>query len=138
MDAKLSAMYESDVKGGLVDIAQEKLMRAMLLHVLSSARSERQLVEQISYNLLFAVRWFVGVLIEDTVWAPMWPGCRLTTTLLSSLFAKLRSLDCAASPREPSRQQFIEHAIHSRYKPAWLAVFCCFDPACTSLTAPTA
>ena len=44
--------------------APEKLMRAMLLQVLYSVRSERQLVEQISYNLLF--RWFVGLSIEDT------------------------------------------------------------------------
>jgi hypothetical protein len=41
-------------------------MRAMLLQVLYSVRSERQLVEQLSYNLLF--RWFVGLAIEDTVW----------------------------------------------------------------------
>ena len=66
MDAKLSAMYEADVKGGRPSIAPEKLMRAMLLQVLYSVRSERQLVEQIKYNLLF--RWFVGLAIEDAVW----------------------------------------------------------------------
>ena len=66
MDAQLSAMYEADVKGGRPSIAPEKLMRAMLLQVLYSIRSERQLVEQLSYNLLF--RWFVGLAIEDTVW----------------------------------------------------------------------
>lgn len=66
MDTRFSAMYESDVKGGRPSIAPEKLMRAMLLQVLYSIRSERQLVEQISYNLLF--RWFVGLAIEDTVW----------------------------------------------------------------------
>lgn len=41
-------------------------MRAMLLQVLYSVRSERQLVEQIQYNLLF--RWFVWLAIEDSVW----------------------------------------------------------------------
>jgi transposase len=66
MDAKFSAMYEADIKGGRPSIAPEKLMRAMLLQVLYSVRSERQLVEQISYNLLF--RWFVGLSIEDSVW----------------------------------------------------------------------
>lgn len=66
MDEKFSAMYEADVKGGRPSIAPEKLMRAMLLQVLYSVRSERQLVEQLSYNLLF--RWFVGLAIEDTVW----------------------------------------------------------------------
>lgn len=66
MDEKFSVMYEADVKGGRPSIAPEKLMRAMLLQVLYSVRSERQLVEQLSYNLLF--RWFVGLAIEDTVW----------------------------------------------------------------------
>lgn len=66
LDRKFSSMYERDVKGGRPSIAPEKLMRAMLLQVLYSVRSERQLVEQISYNLLF--RWFVGLAIEDTVW----------------------------------------------------------------------
>jgi hypothetical protein len=51
MDAKFSAMYEADIKGGRPSIAPEKLMRAMLLQVLYSVRSERQLVEQIQYNL---------------------------------------------------------------------------------------
>ena len=66
MDTRFSAMYEADVKGGRPSIAPEKLMRAMLLQVLYSIRSERLLVEQISYNLLF--RWFVGLSIEDAVW----------------------------------------------------------------------
>ena len=63
INAKCSAMVEAEVKGGRPSIAPEKLMRAMPLHVLYS---ERQLVEQISYNLLF--RWFVGLSIEDAVW----------------------------------------------------------------------
>ena len=66
MEGKFSAMYEADVKGGRPSIAPEKLIRAMLLQVLYSVRSERQLVEQITYNLLF--RWFVGLAIDDTVW----------------------------------------------------------------------
>lgn len=66
LDERFSAMYEADVKGGRPSIAPEKLVRAMLLQVLYSVRSERQLVEQINYNLLF--RWFVGLAIEDTVW----------------------------------------------------------------------
>jgi transposase len=66
MDGKFSAMYEADVKGGRPSIASEKLMRAMLLQVLYSVRCERQLVEQIQYNLLF--RWLVGLAIEDPVW----------------------------------------------------------------------
>ena len=66
MDERFSAMYEADVKGGRPSIAPEKLVRAMMLQVLYSVRSERQLVEQINYNLLF--RWFVGLSIDDAVW----------------------------------------------------------------------
>jgi transposase len=66
MDVRFSAMYEADVKGGRPSIAPEKLMRALLLQVLYSVRSERQPVEQIQYNLLF--RWFVGLVIGDSVW----------------------------------------------------------------------
>ena len=62
----LSAMCEADVKGGRLSIAPEKLVRAMLLQVLYSVRTERQLVEQINYDLLF--RRFVGLSIEDEAW----------------------------------------------------------------------
>ena len=46
----------------------EYLLRALLLQVLYSVRSERMLIEQLEYNLLF--RWFVGLGMDDTVWAP--------------------------------------------------------------------
>jgi transposase len=51
---------------GRESIPPERLIRAQLLQVLFSIRSERQLVEQINYNLLY--RWFVGLTIEDRVW----------------------------------------------------------------------
>lgn len=51
---------------GRSSIAPEKLMRALLLQIFYSVRSERQLMEQIRYNLLF--RWFVGLSIDDPVW----------------------------------------------------------------------
>jgi len=51
---------------GRESIPPERLIRAQLLQVLYSIRSERQLVEQINYNLLY--RWFVGLTIEDRVW----------------------------------------------------------------------
>ena len=44
-------MYAPSVKGGRPSIAPEKLLRAMLLQVLYSIRSERQLMEQVQYNL---------------------------------------------------------------------------------------
>ena len=61
-------MYEEDIKGGRPSIAPEKLLRAMLLQVLYSTRSERQLMEQTQYNLLF--RWFIGLSMDDSVWVP--------------------------------------------------------------------
>jgi transposase len=51
---------------GRESIAPEKLVRALLLQVFYSIRSEQQLMEQMRYNLLF--RWFVGIAIDDTVW----------------------------------------------------------------------
>src|SRR6202045_3706938 len=53
---------------GRPSIAPEKLLRALLLQVLYSVRSERMLMEQLEYNLLF--RWFVGLGMDDAVWAP--------------------------------------------------------------------
>ena len=61
-------MYAADYKGGRPSIAPEKLLRAMLLQVFYSVRSERQLMEQTRYNLLF--RWFIGLAMDDSVWVP--------------------------------------------------------------------
>ena len=68
MDALFAGMYEADIKGGHPSIAPEKLLRAMLLQVLYSVRSERMLMEQIQYNMLF--RWFVGLAMDDAAWVP--------------------------------------------------------------------
>ena len=51
---------------GRPSIPPEKLLRALLLQVLYSVRSERLLMEQLDYNLLF--RWFVGLSMDDPVW----------------------------------------------------------------------
>ena len=63
LDRVLGAMY---AKTGRNSIAPEKLIRALLLQVFYSIRSERQLMEQLDYNLLF--RWFVGMNLDDPVW----------------------------------------------------------------------
>lgn len=63
-----AGMYEDAGKGGRPSIAPQKLLRAMLLQVLYSVRSERLLMEQVQYNLLF--RWFIGLSMEDSVWVP--------------------------------------------------------------------
>jgi transposase len=53
-------------KRGRPSIAPEKLLRALLLQVLYTIRSERQLMEQLNYNLLY--RWFVGLNMDDPMW----------------------------------------------------------------------
>ena len=53
-------------QGGRPSIAPERLLRALLLQVFYSVRSERLLMEQLNYNLLFG--WFVGLEIDDGVW----------------------------------------------------------------------
>src|SRR5262245_5545883 len=65
LSPKFGALY---VKFGRPSIPPERLLRALLLQALYTIRSERQLIEQIEYNLLF--RWFVGLGIDDAVWAP--------------------------------------------------------------------
>jgi transposase len=57
------AMYAS---AGRPSIAPEKLLRALLLQIFYSIRSERLLCEQLDYNLLF--RWFIGLSMDDAVW----------------------------------------------------------------------
>src|SRR5579884_2617835 len=51
---------------GRRSVPPEKLLRAMLLQVFYSVRSERQLMERIEFDLLF--RWFVGIGIDDPAW----------------------------------------------------------------------
>ena len=55
-------------RSGRPSIPPEQLLRALLLQVLYSVLSERPLMEQLDYNLLF--RWFVGLSMDDTVWHP--------------------------------------------------------------------
>src|ERR1700722_1652653 len=63
LDGHFAGLY---ARGGRPSIAPERLIRAQLLQVLYSVRSERQLIEQLDYNLLF--RWFVGLEMDDEVW----------------------------------------------------------------------
>ena len=65
LDAEFDALYTNF---GRPSIAPERLIRASLLQMLFSIRSERQLMEQMDYNLMF--RWFVGLGIDDPVWVP--------------------------------------------------------------------
>jgi transposase len=64
---ELSPLFEKMYsRVGRPSIPPEKLLRALLLQVLYSIRSERLLMEQLDYNLLF--RWFVGLSMDDSVW----------------------------------------------------------------------
>lgn len=63
MDELFDSRYSSM---GRPSIPPEQLLRASLLQVLYSIRSERQLVEQLDYNLLF--RWFVGLSVDARIW----------------------------------------------------------------------
>jgi transposase len=56
------------VNFGRPSIPPERLLRALMLQALYTIRSERQLMEQLDYNLLF--RWFVGLGMDDAVWSP--------------------------------------------------------------------
>jgi transposase len=63
LSADFEQMYSAS---GRPSIAPEYVLRALLLQAFYSVRSERQLVEQLDYNLLF--RWFVGLGMDDAVW----------------------------------------------------------------------
>ena len=63
MDAELEGLY---AQTGRYSIPPERLLRASLIQVLFTVRSERQLALQIEYNLLY--RWFVGLTLDEAVW----------------------------------------------------------------------
>ena len=63
LSPRFTKMY---AKRGRPSIAPERLLRALLLQVLYTIRSERQLMEQLDYNMLY--RWFVGLNMDDPIW----------------------------------------------------------------------
>src|SRR3954449_5952991 len=63
LSAKFNELYSAT---GRPSIAPERLLRALLLQILYSVRSERMLMEQLDYNLLF--RWFVGLEMDEPIW----------------------------------------------------------------------
>lgn len=63
LDGLFLTMYADDALSGRASIAPEKPVRAMLLQVFYSIRSQRQRTEQLEYNLLF--RWLVGLPLDD-------------------------------------------------------------------------
>src|ERR1700729_4530388 len=65
MSGRFDEIYGEE---GRRSIPPERLLRALLLQMLYSVRSERMLMEQMEYNLLF--RWFVGLSANEPVWHP--------------------------------------------------------------------
>jgi transposase len=65
LSPKFDEIYGNE---GRPSIAPERLLRALLLQMLYTVRSERMLMEQLDYNLLF--RWFVGLSMDEEVWHP--------------------------------------------------------------------
>jgi len=63
MSSRFDAMY---AKTGRPSIPPEKLLRAQLIQMLYSVRSERLLMEEIDYSMLF--RWFIGMNMDEPVW----------------------------------------------------------------------
>lgn len=63
MAQEFDAMY---AKTGRPSVPPERLLRAVLLQIFYSVRSERLLMEQLAYNLLF--RWFIGLEMDEPVW----------------------------------------------------------------------
>ena len=101
LDGEFEALYTDF---GRPSIPPERLIRASLIQILFSIRSERQLMEQMQYNLLF--RWFVGLGIDDAVWVPtVFTKNRdrlLTTEMSRKVMAAILAHREVALPAPPS------------------------------------
>jgi transposase len=83
LNPSFSRLYASE---GRPSIPPEQLLSALLLQALYGIRSERQLMEQLDYNLLY--RWFVGLSPDDPVWAPTSFTKNRDRLLAGEVFAK--------------------------------------------------
>ena len=86
-------------EGGRPSIPPEQLLLALLLQAIYGIRSERMLIEQIDYNLLF--RWFVGLNPDDPVWHPTTFTKNRDRLLNEELMAKFLELLLAAPEVKP-------------------------------------
>lgn len=96
LDDTFAKLYASE---GRPSIGPERLVGAALIQILFSVRSERQLMEQMQYNVLF--RWFVGLGIDDPVWVPTVFSKnrdRLLTTDIARQFLAMILADKAVAP----------------------------------------
>lgn len=121
MHSEFSALYSHT---GRPSIPPEHLLRAMLLQILYTIRSERQLMEQIDFNILY--RWFVGLGLDDPIWDPT-VFCKNRDRLLDGEVARAfldRVIRIARERKLMSREHFtvdgtlIEAwASHKSFKP---------------------
>ena len=86
LNGEFARMYSDK---GRPSIAPERLLRALLLQAFYTIRSERQLMEQLDYNLLY--RWFVGLGVDEAVWVPT-VSTKNQEPLLREEVAHMRSL----------------------------------------------
>ncbi len=93
MSRRFASLYATT---GRPSIPPEQLLRALLLQVLYTVRSERLLMEELNYNLLF--RWFVGLNMDDPVWHPT-TFTKNRDRLLSGDVAESRFVPCAYRKR---------------------------------------
>src|ERR671914_991715 len=110
LDAEFAQLYAA---GGRPSIAPEKLLRGSLLQAFFSIRSERQLMEQLDYNLLF--RWFVGLGLDDPVWDHSTYSKNRDRLLEADVARKVLKAILAHPPVAPllSDEHFSSAAIHS-------------------------
>jgi transposase len=121
MDRKLETLY---AQNGRPSIAPERLIRALLLQVLYTIRSERMLVEQLEYNLLF--RWFVGLSVDEPVWdhstfsknRDRLFGADIARDLFESIIAQARATDLLSDEHFSVDGTLIQAwASHRSYRP---------------------
>jgi transposase len=102
---------------GRPSIPPEKLLRALLLQAFYSVRSERQLMEQLDYNLLF--RWFVGLSLDT----PIWDASVFTKNRDRLVDGEVAAKFMAAVLNQPRVRELLS-AEHFSVKPAPAKVFC--------------
>src|SRR5271167_2366923 len=96
---KFESLYSTT---GRPSIPPEQLLRALLLQMLYSVRSERMLVEQLEYNLLF--RWFVGLPLSE----PAWAASSFSKNRERLLSGEVAQLFFAAVVREARRHRLLD------------------------------
>jgi transposase len=128
LDADFNLLYAAE---GRPSIAPERLLRAALVQILFSIRSERQLMEQLEYNLLF--RWFVGLGIDEPVWVPTVFSKNRDRLLTTDIARKLMAAILAHEKVAPllSNDHF---SVDGTLVEAW-ASFKSFKPKATAATA---